>query len=70
MLSHEKRINNSALRRDIEGLKHALMTYKALMLTMVREFLSTNGNTENLFVEREISINWGEKASQKANMKP
>jgi hypothetical protein len=52
MLGLEKRINNSALRGDTEGLKHALREYRVLMLSMAEEFLTTNGKRENVFVER------------------
>ncbi|MFX0200145.1 MAG: hypothetical protein ACFFCW_28830 [Candidatus Hodarchaeota archaeon] len=41
MVGLEKRINNSALRGDVKGLNYALKAYKALMLTVVKEFLST-----------------------------
>lgn len=45
----EERINQAALKGDIENLKDALLDYKELILGAVKIFETPEGQTGNLF---------------------
>jgi len=49
MIALEKKINDEAVKEDVEGLKETLRRYKVLIQIMVKKFRTPKGESGNLF---------------------